>query len=78
MGMTLFSPTQVGGVGKLISQILDRKVIGKKNVLNVAAAFDTEVSSFYDEVDGEKSAIVYVWMFGIESEVIYGRTLDDF
>lgn len=78
MGMTLFSPTQVGGFGKLISQILDRVVIGKKNVLNVAAAFDTEVSSFYDEVDGEKSALVYVWMFGIESEVIYGRTLDDF
>lgn len=78
MGMTLFTPTQVGGVHKLISQVLDAKTVSKKNILNIASAFDTEVSSFYDEYDGEKSALVYVWMFGIENEVVYGRTLDDF
>lgn len=71
-------PTNVGVVTQLISEIMDKPTVTKKNILNVAAGFDTEVSSFYDENDGEKSAIVYIWMFGIENTVIYGRTLDDY
>ena len=72
------APTQVGVVSQLASEILNKPVVGKKNVINAAAGFDTEVSSFYDSNDGEKSAIVYIWMFGIEDTVVYGRELDDF
>lgn len=72
------APTRVGVVANLASELIGKAVVTKRNVLNVAAAFDTEVSSFYDEYDGEKSAIVYIWMFGIEDTVVYGRELDDF
>lgn len=52
--------------------------IGKKRILNVPASFDTEVSSFYSEGQGDEVAVVYVWMFGIDDVVVYGRTLDEF
>lgn len=52
--------------------------IGKKRILNIPAAFDTEVTSFYDEGQGDEVALVYVWMFGIDDTVVYGRTLDEF
>ena len=71
------APTQVGA-SELVGELLGKAAVTKRKVLNVAAAFDTEVSSFIDEVDGEKSAIVYVWMFGIEDVVVYGRELDEF
>lgn len=71
-------PTRVGVVTQLVSEILKKPTVGKKNIINLAAGFDTEVSSFYDETDGEKSALVYIWMFGIEDTVVYGRTLDEF
>lgn len=52
--------------------------VGKKRILNIPASFDTEVTSFYDEGQGDEVALVYVWMFGIDDTVIYGRTLDEF
>lgn len=52
--------------------------IGKKRILNIPAAFDTEVTSFYDEGQGDEVALVYIWMFGIDDTVVYGRTLDEF
>ena len=39
---------------------------------NIPAAFDIETSSFY--LNGEKRAIQYIWMFGINNLVTYGRT----
>ena len=51
---------------------------GKKRYYNAPASFDTETSSFYDETDGEESAVCYVWMFGVNDVVVYGRDLDDF
>lgn len=51
--------------------------IGKKRILNISASFDTENSSFIREEDGEECAITYIWMFGVEDVVIYGRTLDE-
>lgn len=44
--------------------------------LNIAAAFDTETSSFYDH--GERRACMYIWMFGIGNIVTYGRTWEEF
>ncbi len=43
---------------------------------NIPAAFDIEVSSFYQ--DGEKKACMYVWQFGIMNWVTYGRTWEEF
>lgn len=43
---------------------------------NVPAAFDIEVSSFYQ--DGEKRACMYVWQFGILNWVTYGRTWGEY
>lgn len=52
---------------------------------NIPAAFDIEVSSFYQDniIDtNNKRAIMYIWMFGIavgEKELVtYGRTWDEF
>ena len=44
----------------------------KESYYNVPAAFDIEVSSFYNS--GEKHAVMYVWQFGIMNWVTYGRT----
>ena len=43
---------------------------------NVPAAFDIETSSFYE--GNEKRAICYIWQFGINGNVIIGRTLEEF
>lgn len=44
---------------------------------NVPAAFDIEVTSFYNE-NGEKRALMYIWQFGINNCVTTGRTWDEF
>lgn len=43
---------------------------------NVAASFDTETTSLYYE--GEKTAVMYVWMFSVNGKVILGRTWEGF
>lgn len=48
---------------------------GKIDYLNASCAFDTETTSFFD--NGEKKAIVYVWMIGINGRVCMGRTWDE-
>ena len=59
---------------------------------NIPAAFDIETSSFYSNVEGtktsnyfdasegitEKRAIVYIWQFGLNGNVIIGRNLNEF
>lgn len=42
---------------------------------NIPAAFDIEVSSFYQ--NGEKKACMYIWQFGILNWVTYGRTWEE-
>ena len=49
---------------------------GKTKYLNIPVSFDTETTSFYND-DGEKTAIMYVWMLGICGLVIMGRTWDE-
>ena len=48
----------------------------KESYYNVPAAFDIEVSSFYN--NGEKQASMYIWQFGILNWVTYGRTWKEF
>lgn len=47
---------------------------------NVPAAFDIEVSSFYDgtPIPENKRAVMYIWQFGICDLVTTGRTWDEF
>lgn len=71
-------PYSALAISALCDEIMSVEPVGKKRYLNVPSAFDTETSSFIDTDDGEKSAIVYVWMFGVAHTVIYGRELDDF
>jgi len=65
----------------------------KKIIYDIPMSFDIETSSFYKVGDtimtnddfkksgikkGEKRAIMYIWQFAIENNVIYGRTWEDF
>ena len=50
---------------------------GKKiEYINVPAAFDIETTSF--EQDDRKYATMYVWQFGINGVITFGRTWDEF
>ena len=53
--------------------------------LNVAVAFDTETTSFYEsyiddkgKIIKRKRACVYLWQFGFIDTVYYGRKIEDF
>lgn len=74
--MTTFAPTDIAAV---IARTIDRsKVVGRgkqPRYYDYAAAFDIEVSSFYE--GREKRAIMYVWQMAIEDCVIIGRTWDE-
>ena len=71
-------PYSKEAVDHLKGECLFRETVSKKRLLNIASAFDTETSSFIDEWTLEKSAYCYIWMFGIEDTVVYGRYLDEF
>lgn len=44
---------------------------------NIPCAFDIETSSIYDN-KGAKFAFMYIWQFGIDGWVIYGRTWEEY
>ncbi len=50
---------------------------GTVSYLNLPASFDIETSSFYDS-DGNKVAVMYVWQFGINGNIILGRTWEQY
>lgn len=52
-------------------------VTKRYEVFNIPCAFDIETSSFYDSNE-VKCATMYIWQFGIDGIVIYGRTWDEF
>lgn len=55
---------------------------GTCEYFNIPAAFDIEVSSFISGKDGSgnpiKNATMYIWQFGINGTVVYGRTWGEF
>lgn len=63
-----------------LEQVLDdiefTKKTSKGKVANVSAVFDIEATSFYE--DGEKRAVMYAWVFGINGRCIRGRTWEEF
>lgn len=64
---------QVDFLAKIAKSDLPKIVTNKRiTYYNVPAAFDIEVSSFYQ--NGEKKACMYIWQFGILNWVTYGRT----
>ena len=53
----------------------------KVKFLNIPASFDIETTSFKTkDANGEevKHACMYIWQFGLNGSVIYGRTWDQF
>ena len=71
---TIFKPSQ-------IKELLDDFKFVKNNkgleYMNVPISFDIETTSFYNAL-GEKQAIMYAWVFGINGKCIIGRTWDEF
>ena len=71
-------------IGKLLSKdsflksLTDIPTVVKKNIeyMNVACAFDIEVSSFV--VARQKMSCMYMWQFGINGNVVVGRTWEEF
>lgn len=64
------------------SEMAEYEIVSSKKTeyYNVPASFDIEVSSFY-VYDGEnlvKNCCMYIWMFGINGHVTYGRTWDEY
>ena len=55
---------------------------GSITYYNIPASFDIETSSFrlYEDEHGQevKRACMYIWQFGLNGSVIYGRTWDEF
>lgn len=50
----------------------------KKEIYNIPCSFDIEASSFRDAGTNQKAACMYIWQFGFNGSVIYGRTWDQF
>lgn len=51
--------------------------IEDEGYLNIPCSFDIETSSFND-IQGRKTGIMYIWQFGIAGATLYGRTWEDF
>lgn len=49
---------------------------GSHKLLNIPCAFDIETSSWYE--GEEKKACMYIWQFGIDGDIFYGRTWEEF
>ncbi|MBD5232336.1 MAG: hypothetical protein HDS66_09355 [Bacteroidales bacterium] len=70
-------------INKLLLKIPDFQIIRdnkRKEYYNIPAAFDIEVSSFYqgEKLPENKRAIMYIWQFGLYNLVTYGRTWGEF
>ena len=64
-------------LSRLVELTLSTVTNNKKiTYYNTPAAFDIEVSSFYQ--NGNKMACMYVWQFGIYNLVTCGRTWNEF
>lgn len=71
----IFKPSQIDDL--LSDEFKFVKNNKKLEYLNIPISFDIETSSFYNSL-GEKQAIMYAWVFGINGKCIIGRTWDEF
>lgn len=62
----------------LMKEMFCQPKVTKQKWLSIPSAFDTETTSFIDEADGQPSALLYIWMFGVGNTVVFGRHLDEF
>lgn len=76
--MKLYDKNDMSSISDIIRKLDCAPIIAKGRVLNVASSFDTEATSFFTEGTGDEAALVYIWMFGVDDAVVYGRELDDF
>ena len=61
----IYKPDQIEDVLKKVrTNFRFHRTNTKHKYFNVPAALDLETSSFYD-ADGEKTGIMYLWIFGI-------------
>ena len=70
----LSDPDVINGMNCVVSS-------GKRlKYINCPASFDIETSSFYvsSSSGADKVAIMYIWQFGINGAVIYGRHWHEF
>ena len=61
---------------ELQPDIIKSRKKDKTEYYNIPCSFDIETTSWYDQ--GEKRACMYVWMFGINGAVVYGRTWGEY
>lgn len=59
-----------------LDDITFAKKRGGVSIANIACAFDIETTSYIWQ--GNKTAFMYIWMFGLEDYVFYGRTWEEF
>ena len=73
----IYKPDQIEDVLKRVrTNFRFHRTNTKHKYFNVPAALDLETSSFYD-ADGEKTGIMYLWIFGIYGLVIMGRKWEE-
>lgn len=59
-----------------LDDIIFRKKRGGISIANIPCAFDIETTSYMWQ--GNKTAFMYIWMFGLDDYVFYGRTWEEF
>lgn len=59
-----------------LDDIIFRKKRGGISIANIPCAFDIETTSYIWQ--GNKTAFMYIWMFGLDDYVFYGRTWEEF
>ena len=73
----IFNPSNILYVLNLLKENLPTCYHQGITYYNIPCSFDIETSSFYND-DGDKTAIMYEWTFGINGLVIIGRKWSQF
>lgn len=76
-----FGPDRIDEfINESIKDVRLMKKRGKEYVYNCPASFDIETTSFYAQTEygPEKRAILYIWQFGLNGNVLIGRSWADF
>ena len=77
VNMVNYDQNPLEAKARLIGALMRCSRNSKQHVIEAASAFDTEASSFTD-ISGQEAAVCYIWQFGIENEIVYGRFMEGF